>query len=87
MANLQRQLTQYRLTTAHILYHYPDHPHLLQSYIWQEYDLAPHFPELKRFLDFWQRTLEGKLHSVDVASTQILHDSDYRYTTHFMTLH
>lgn len=87
MANLLRQLNNYRLTTAHILYHYPDHPHLLQSYIWQEYDLAPHFPELKRFLDFWQRELEGKLHSVKVAAAESLHSSDYRYSNHYVSLH
>lgn len=49
MTSLELQLQDYRLTTAEILYHLPDHPMLLQSYIWQEYDLAPRFPELKRF--------------------------------------
>ena len=41
MSGLVLQLKQYRLTTAEILYHMPDHPSLLQSYLWQEYDLAP----------------------------------------------
>ena len=41
MSGLMLQLKQYRLTTAEILYHMPDHPSLLQSYLWQEYDLAP----------------------------------------------
>ena len=36
MANLILQLRDYRLTTAEILYHMPDHPKLLQSYVWQE---------------------------------------------------
>jgi uncharacterized protein Usg len=62
----------YRLTTAEILYHMPDHPDLLQSYIWQEYDLAPKFPVLHGFLDFWTRELDGKLHSVYVASKKIV---------------
>jgi hypothetical protein len=34
------------LTTAEILYRLPDYPRLLQSYIWQHYDLAPRFPKL-----------------------------------------
>ncbi len=79
MANLITQLNNYRLTTAHILYHLPDHPQLLQSYVWQEYDLAPKFPELKRFLDFWKRELDGKLHSVYVASKEIITPSDTRF--------
>lgn len=79
MANLITQLKDYRLTTAHILYHLPDHPKLLQSYIWQEYDLAPRFPELKKFLEFWSRELDGKLHSVYVASKEIITPGDARF--------
>ena len=45
----------WRLTTAEILYHMPDHPGVLQTFIWQKIDLAPEFPELTRFLDFWRR--------------------------------
>ena len=58
-----RQLAGYGLTTAEILYHLPDHPSLLQSYVWQDYDLAPAFPILSKFLKFWRDTLEGGLHS------------------------
>lgn len=79
MANLILQLQNYRLTTAHILYHLPDHPTLLQSFLWQEYDLAPHFPELKRFLDFWSREIDGKLHSVEVGSKKIISFEDLRF--------
>ena len=72
MASLIRQLNRYRLTTAEILYHLPDHPCLLQSYTWQDYDLTPEYPVLRRFLDFWHRSLEGELHSVTVASTGLI---------------
>jgi uncharacterized protein Usg len=48
------------MTTAEIHYDRPDHPRLLQLYIWQEYDLAPEFPMLKGFLGFWERELEGR---------------------------
>jgi uncharacterized protein Usg len=79
MANLILQLNDYRLTTAEITYHLPDHPRLLQIYLWQEYDLAPHFPELRRFLDFWTRQLDGKLHSVRVANKKLITADDLRY--------
>ncbi len=69
-------LEDYRLTTAEILYHMPDHPILLQSYVWQDLDLSPDFPELKKFLDFWERELDGKLHSVTVASVEIVRPAD-----------
>ena len=68
MNDFSRQLNDYRLTTAEILYHMPDHPGLLQTFLWQHLDLAPKFPELHRFLDFWSHSLDGKLHSVRVAA-------------------
>lgn len=79
MAALARQLRDYRLTTAEILYHMPDHPTLLQSYLWQEMDLAPKFPELRGFLDFWTRNLEGRLHSVKVASLKLISPGEIRH--------
>jgi uncharacterized protein Usg len=63
----KQELRDYRLTTAEIIYRLPDHPDLLQSFIWQKLDVAPDFPELRRFLEFWSRNLEGKLHSVRVG--------------------
>lgn len=70
--NLIRQLQDYRLTTAEILYHLPDHPTLLQTYVWQDLDIAPRFPILHKFLTFWGRELDGKLHSVRVASASLI---------------
>ena len=67
-----RQLEGYRLATAEILYRLPDHPKLLQSYIWQDYDLAPRYPVLHRFLDFWTRELDGAIHSVRLAGRRIV---------------
>ena len=68
MSQFQEALMHdYRLTTAEIIYHLPDHPHLLQSYIWQEFDIQPNFPRLTHFLEFWLKSLDGKIHSVRVA--------------------
>ena len=63
----RRQMEGYGLTTANILYRLPDYPKLLQTYVWQEYDQAPRFPELEKFLTFWRDKLEGALHSVTVS--------------------
>gem|GEM_PF-504006 len=80
MANFEIQFTQnYRLTTAKILYHMPDYEKLLQEYIWQEYDIAPKYPGLQKFLEFWSKEIEGKLHSVYVADKALITPGDYRY--------
>jgi uncharacterized protein Usg len=87
MSQLALQLRDYRLTTAEILYHLPDHPRLLQSYLWQDYDLAPDFPVLRKFLDFWSRSLEGKLHSVQVTSATLIRPAEFRMAKAELTLH
>ncbi|MBI1274175.1 MAG: Usg family protein [Alphaproteobacteria bacterium] len=79
MASLHLQLSDYRLTTAEIIYRLPDHPDLLQSYIWQELDLAPKFPVLKKFLRFWETNLEGKLYMVKVAHKQLISPCETRF--------
>ena len=79
MAHLALQLGGFRLTTAEILYHMPDHPGLLQTYVWQELDLVPQFPQLKKFLAFWQREIEGKLHSVKVATVGLISPGEMRF--------
>ncbi len=40
----RKQLVGFGLTTANILYRMPDHPTVLQTYVWQAYDLEPLFP-------------------------------------------
>lgn len=84
---LELQLKDYRLTTAEILYHLPDYPKLLQSFIWQELDLAPKFPVLHKFLDFWDRELEGKLHSVKVTHTDLITPAHFRFATASIEMH
>lgn len=76
--HLERQLSGYRLTTAEIIYRMPDYLDVLQSYIWQDYDMAPKFPELHRFLDFWQRNLDGPIYQVRVASKQLITPAELR---------
>ncbi len=80
------QLKDYRLTTAEILYHLPDHPGLLQTYVWQGLDLAPRFPTLRRFLQFWARELDGPLHSIRVASGGPIRPASMRHTPHLLYL-
>lgn len=72
------QLAGYSLTTAEILYRMPDYPSLLQSYIWQDYDLHPTFPRLKEFLVFWTKNLDGHLYRVRVASARLLNPTEVR---------
>ena len=70
--SLELQLKGYRLATAEITYRLPDHPSLLQTFVWQHYDLAPGYPELRKFLAFWVEKIEGRLFSVRVARQELV---------------
>lgn len=84
---LELQLKGYGLTTAEILYRMPDHPVMLQTYVWQEYDIAPKFPVLLGFLDFWKREIEGALHSVRFTHKRLISPSEWRSVTGEFVLH
>lgn len=86
-ADFRRQLDGYSLATAKIIYRMPDAQSLLQTFIWQEYDLAPAFPALKKFLDFWTRELDGPIHSVELAHAHLIGPVEFRYRGNEITLH
>ena len=83
----KKQLEGYGLTTANILYRRPDHPWLLQTYVWQDYDLCPNFPVLNKFLNFWLEKLEGPLHSVTVAHSRLIKPAEIRAINGDFRLH
>jgi uncharacterized protein Usg len=85
--DFERQLAGWSLTTAEITYCMPDFRHILQTFIWQEYDLAPKFPRLIKFLDFWSHNLEGPLQSVRVAHSTILRPTELRHVNAEWRLH
>lgn len=85
--DFRAQLAGYSLTTAEILYRLPDHPSLLQSYIWQDYDVHPRFPRLREFLQFWTRNLEGRLYRVTVAHRKLITPAEVRLVTGDYRMH
>ncbi len=87
MSELEMMLRGYGLTTAQIFYRMPDHPALLQSYVWQDYDLAPDFPEMNGFLKFWQEKLEGPIHSVRYVHRKLISASEWRQVKSEIILH
>ncbi|MDI1343906.1 MAG: usg protein [Pseudolabrys sp.] len=85
--DFEKQVNGFGLTTAHILYRRPDYRWLLQSYVWQAYDLFPQFPELQKFLEFWQAKLEGPLYSVEVAHSKLIKPAEMKAINGEFVLH
>ena len=76
----------YGLTIAQILYKVPDFRNLVQEYLWQDYDLSPDFPELKRFLAMWKRTSESALLSVPITHSGLIKPTEFKPSGHFYLL-
>lgn len=79
--------SSFQLTTAEILYRIPDYPKILQSFIWQKLDAAPEYPQLHEFLDFWEKNLDGSIHSVRVAGRSIVEPASLRCFDKAFVLH
>ena len=85
--DFKRQLEGWSLATAEIFYHMPDARSVLQTFVWQDYDLAPRFPQLQKFLTFWERELDGPIHSVRVAHANLLGPREVRMLGTEIALH
>jgi len=83
----ESDIAGFGLTTANILYRIPDHPHLLQSFVWQFNDVAPRYPRLVEFLNFWTRELDGAIHSIEVAHRFFLTRTEVRIASFQGHLH
>lgn len=78
MRETEMMLKGYGLTTAEFTYHMPDFTHVLNTYVWQDYDLAPDHPRLFEFIEFWQRELDGPLHSVRFSHRKRISAGEWR---------
>jgi uncharacterized protein Usg len=78
-SEFELRLQGWRMATAEVLYYLPDHPRLLQSFVWQTLDLAPAYPRIHQFLDFWRREIEAVIHSVRLASGEELSPAPVRH--------
>jgi uncharacterized protein Usg len=80
-------LKGYGLTTAELYYRMPDYRSVLNSFIWQDYDLAPDYPALFRFIEFWQEKLDGPLHSVRFTHRKLIAPGEWRNVVGELRLH
>lgn len=83
----EMMLRGYGLTTAEFFYRMPDFKNVLNSFVWQEYDLAPDHPKLFKFVEFWQDTIDGPLHSVRFSHRRLLSSGEWQNVVGEFTLH
>ena len=87
MQETELLLRGYGLTTAEMLYRMPDYPSVLNSFVWQDYDLAPDHDRLMTFIDFWKAEIEGALHSVRFTHRKLISPGEWRNVVGEFTYH
>ena len=80
-------LLGYGLTTAEMIYRMPDYKNVLNTFVWQEYDLAPDYPKLFKFIEFWQSKLDGPLHMVRFVHRKRIASGEWCNVSHELRLH
>lgn len=86
-SDTELMLRGYGLTTAEIFYRMPDYRNVLNTFLWQHMDIAPDYPELFRFIEFWQDNIDGPLHSVRFTHRKLIGPGDWRQVVKEYRLH
>ena len=51
-----------------VLYYLQDKPSLLNEFFWETLDIKPKFPRVKKFLDFWEHEIDGRIKKVTISA-------------------
>lgn len=63
-------LNKIQIITIDILYWMPDHPHILQQFVWQTEDQIPEYLRAKKFLNYWKNNIDAKIHQICIAQNE-----------------
>jgi len=87
MTTTNKTVSQYQMIKAEIFYEQPDDPHMLGRVVWEDYDLAPDYPELTKFLEFWTENIDVPLHSVRVNNLALPRPPGMIYAAYSDSIH
>ena len=54
-------IRRWPLATVQVIYHIPDHIHILHEFSWQTKDRLPEYPRIHEFLDYWDKHIDGPI--------------------------
>ena len=62
--NLTYIIEKWTIASVQVIYHLPDHIHILNEFVWQTEDRRPKFPRIGKFLEYWNKNIEGPIKEV-----------------------
>ena len=57
-------LHKWTVATVQVVYYIPDFPHIVNEFMWQTDDQRPNFPRIGRFLNYWDKNIDGPIKEV-----------------------
>ena len=57
-------IEKWTLASVQVIYYIPDFPHIVNEFVWQTDDQRPDFPRIDRFLNYWDRYIDGPIKEV-----------------------
>ena len=55
---------KWTVATVQVVYYIPDYLHIVNEFVWQTDDQLPEYPRITRFLDSWDKNIEGPIKEV-----------------------
>ena len=54
-------IRRWTLATVQVIYHIPDHIHILNEFSWQTKDRLPEYPRIHEFLDYSDKHIDAPI--------------------------
>ena len=57
-------IKKWTVATVQVVYYIPDNLHIVNEFMWQTEDQLPEYPRITRFLDYWDKNIDGPIKEV-----------------------
>ena len=55
---------KWTVATVQVVYYIPDYLNIVQEFIWQTEDQLPEYPRITKFLNYWDKNIDGPIKEV-----------------------
>ena len=57
-------IRKWTVASVQVVYYIPDYLNIVNEFIWQTADQLPEYPRITRFLDYWDKNIDGPIKEV-----------------------
>ena len=61
---IQIILKKWTVASVQVVYYIPDYMSLVNAFVWQTEDQLPEYPRITRFLNYWDKNIDGPIKEV-----------------------